>query len=122
MGWRLHQAGPQLIDEIETERRLKTEWDIDPQRQSMRQALLSLGHGSTAIRSHVDIDTEIGLAGFEVVAATQDVLRDVVDIEIVAFPQSGLIIRPGTLELMETALRNGAEVVGGLQSGGRLYC
>ena len=114
MGWRPHEAGPRLIDKIENERRLKTEWDIDPKRQSMRQALLSLGHGSTAIRSHVDIDTEIGLAGFDGVAATQDALRDLVDIEIVAFPQSGLIIRPGTLELMETALQNGAEVVGGL--------
>jgi cytosine/adenosine deaminase-related metal-dependent hydrolase len=114
MGWRPHQAGPRLIDKIETERRLKKEWDIDPRRQSARQALLSLSHGSTAIRSHVDIDTEIGLAGYEGVAATRDDLRDVVDIEIVAFPQSGMMSRPGTLELMEAALVEGADVVGGL--------
>jgi len=114
MGWRPHQAGPRLIDKIETERRLKREWDIDPRRQSARQALLSLGHGSTAIRSHVDIDTEIGLAGFEGVAATRDDLGEVIDIEIVAFPQSGMMCRPGTLELMEAALANGADVVGGL--------
>ena len=30
MGWRPHQAGPSLMDKIETERRLKNEWDIDP--------------------------------------------------------------------------------------------
>ena len=80
----------------------------------MRQALLSLSHGSTAIRSHVDIDTEIGLAGFEGVAQTRDTLKGQVDIEIVAFPQSGMMSRPGTAELMETALANGADVVGGL--------
>lgn len=114
MGWRPHQAGPRLIDKIETERRLKREWDIDPRRQSARQAVLSLGHGTTAIRSHVDMDTEIGMDGFEGVAATRDDLRDAVDIEIVAFPQSGLMCRPGTLELMEAALRGGADVVGGL--------
>ena len=114
MGWRPHQAGPRLIDKIETERRLKREWDIDPRRQSARQALLSVSHGSTAIRSHVDIDTEIGLAGHEGVAATRDDLRDIVDIEIVAFPQSGLMCRPGTLTLMEAALAEGADVVGGL--------
>ena len=114
MGWRPHQAGPRLIDKIETERRLKREWNIDPERQSARLATLSLSHGSTAIRSHVDIDTDIGLSGFEGVAVTREKYRDAVDIEIVAFPQSGLMCRPGTLELMEAALANGADVVGGL--------
>lgn len=114
MGWRPHQAGPRLIDKIETERRLKRNWNIDPERQSARLAALSLSQGSTAIRSHVDIDTDIGLSGFEGVAVTREKYRDAVDIEIVAFPQSGLMCRPGTLELMEEALANGADVVGGL--------
>jgi cytosine/adenosine deaminase-related metal-dependent hydrolase len=100
MGWRPHQAGPRLIDKIETERRLQT--------------VLSLSHGTTAIRSHVDIDTEIGVRGFEGVAETRADYRDFVDIEIVAFPQSGLMSRPGTLALMEAAMANGADVVGGL--------
>ena len=114
MGWRPHQSGPRLIDKIETERRLKGEWNIDPKRQSARLTVLSIGHGSTAIRSHVDIDTEVGLRGFEGVAATREEYRDAVDIEIVAFPQSGLMCRPGTLELMDAALADGADVVGGL--------
>ena len=114
MGWRPHQSGPRLIDRIETERRLKREWNIDPKRQSARLAVLSISHGSTAIRSHVDIDTEVGLQGFEGVAATRERYRDAVDIEIVAFPQSGLMCRPGTLELMDAALADGADVVGGL--------
>jgi len=114
MGWRPHQAGPLLIDKIETERRLKTEWNIDPARQSKRQALLSLSHGSTAIRSHVDIDTEVGLEGVEGVLATKLDLADIIDIEIVAFPQSGLMARPGTLELLKEAMSMGAHVVGGL--------
>ncbi|WP_044008801.1 amidohydrolase family protein [Leisingera methylohalidivorans] len=114
MGWRPHQAGPSLRDKIDTERRLRQEWNIDPHRQSTRQALLSLGHGSTAIRSHVDVDTETGLAGIEGVARTRSELAGLVDIEIVAFPQSGLMTRPGTLELLDAALRGPADVVGGL--------
>lgn len=114
MGWREHQAGPSLRDKIDNERRLRREWDIDPHRQSMRQALLSLGHGSTAIRSHVDVDTKVGLAGIEGVARTREELAGLVDIEIVAFPQSGLMSRPGTLELLDKALRGPADVVGGL--------
>lgn len=114
MGWRPHQAGPGLIDRIETERRLKSEWDIDPRRQSRRQVDVSVAHGTTAIRSHVDVDTEIGLKGIEGVLATREEVRDLIDIQIVAFPQSGLMCRPGTLELMDAALHEGADVVGGL--------
>ncbi|SDE70191.1 amidohydrolase family protein [Ruegeria marina] len=114
MGWRPHQAGPTLKDKIDTERHLRREWDIDPHRQSMRQALLSLGHGSTAIRSHVDMDTDCGMEGFEGVSRTREALAGLIDIQIVAFPQSGLLVRPGTLELMDQALRDGADVVGGL--------
>ena len=114
MGWRPHQAGPSLKDKIDTERRLRVEWDIEPHRQSMRQALLSIAQGTTAIRSHVDLDTDCGMEGFEGVARTREVLADQVDIQIVAFPQSGLLARPGTFELMDQALREGADVVGGL--------
>jgi len=114
MGWRPNQSGPGLMDMIENERRLKKEWNIDPARQSARQVVLSLGHGSTLIRSHVDVDTEVGLGGIEGVAATRETYRDVVEIEIVAFPQSGLMSCPGMLELMDAALANGADVVGGL--------
>lgn len=114
MGWREHQAGPSLRDKIDNERRLRKEWDIDPYRQSMRQALLSLGHGSTAIRSHVDIDTEVGLAGLEGVMRTADELAGQIEIETVAFPQSGLMCRPGTVDLLDQAMQMGADVVGGL--------
>ncbi|MDJ0389588.1 amidohydrolase family protein [Roseomonas sp. E05] len=114
MGWRRHQAGPRLIDKIETERRLKKEWDIDPARQSARQVVQSLRMGTTHIRSHVDVDDAVGLAGMEGVLATRAAYAAVMDIETVAFPQSGLLIRPGVADLMEQAMRLGADVVGGL--------
>jgi len=114
MGWRPHQAGPSLMDKITNERRLKKEWNIDPLRQSARQMIQSLGHGSTFIRSHVDVDPEIGVKGFEGVAETRKKYRDAIDIEIVVFPQSGLMRCPGTLELMDEALAGGADVIGGL--------
>lgn len=114
MGWRANDAGPGLLDKIDNERKLKRELDIDPARQSARQAALSASHGSTHIRSHVDVDTDHGLWGIEGVMATRDSWREVVDIELVAFPQSGLMRRPGTLALMDAALSAGAEIVGGI--------
>lgn len=114
MGWRPHQAGPSLKDKIDNERRLKKEWNIDPARQSARQVEQSLIHGSTIIRSHVDIDNNVGLEGFQGVAETRKNYLQEIDIEIVVFPQSGLMSCPGTLELMDEALNNGADVIGGL--------
>ncbi len=114
MGWRPNDAGPRLIDKVDNERNLKRAINIDPARQSARQVVLSVGHGTTHIRSHVDVDTEIGLWGIEGVAATRAAYADIVDIEIVAFPQSGLLRRPGTLELMHQAMQAGATVVGGI--------
>jgi cytosine deaminase len=114
MGWRPHDAGPRLIDKIDNERRLKKLINIDPARQSARQVVQSSRMGSTAIRSHVDVDTEIGLWGMEGVLQTRADYADIMDIDIVAFPQSGLMIRPGTADLLDQAMKMGADVVGGL--------
>ena len=112
--WYRNEVGPRLIDKIDNERRNKRPLGIEPGRQSMRQALRSLAHGSTHVRSHVDVDTDHGMWGIEGVMVTRDALRDVQFIELVAFPQSGLLVRPGTLELLDRALAMGAEIVGGL--------
>ena len=114
MDWYRNEVGPALLDKIENERNAKIELGIDPARQSMRQSLQSVASGTTHIRSHVDVDTVHGLAGIEGVMKTREALRGVVNIEIVAFPQSGLMWREGTIELMREALEMGVEVVGGL--------
>jgi cytosine deaminase len=114
MGWQRHTAGPALIDKIETERRNRRELGIDSDRQSGRLVAQMVKMGTTHVRSHVDVDTETGIAGIEGVMAMRERLKDVIDVEIVAFAQSGLLVRPGTLELVDKAMAMGAEVVGGL--------
>jgi cytosine/adenosine deaminase-related metal-dependent hydrolase len=114
MPWYRNEVGPKLIDKINNEREVKVALGLDPQVQSERQAILSMSHGTTHIRSHVDVDTHHGLAGVEGVMATREKLAGLIEIEIVAFPQSGMMIRPGTVEMMDAALRLGAEVVGGI--------
>jgi cytosine/creatinine deaminase len=114
MPWYRNEVGPRLIDRINNERAERKALPIDPARQSRRQALLAASHGSTFIRSHVDVDTECGVAGIEGVMATQAALADIVTIDLVAFPQSGMLVRPGTVALLEQALRLGARTVGGI--------
>jgi cytosine/creatinine deaminase len=114
LGWYRNEVGPSLLDKIENERAVRRERDLDSHQQSARMARLAIATGTTHIRTFVDIDTEIGLRGIEGVLQTRDDLRDALTMQIVAFPQSGMLIRPGTVELMETALREGADLVGGL--------
>ena len=70
------------------------------------------------IRSHIDVDPEIGLRHVEALLSLREAYRDVVEMQFVVFPQTGLLIRPGTAELMERALAMGVETVGGLDPAG----
>ena len=74
--------------------------------------------GTVAVRSHVDIDTEIGLKGLEQVLSLRQSHGHLIDIEIVAFPQSGIMRDPGTADLLHEAVANGADLVGGLDPAG----
>ncbi|GAU83753.1 amidohydrolase family protein [Bosea sp. BIWAKO-01] len=112
--WYKNEVGPRLLDKIDNERLNKRRLGIDPYQQSARQSIQSSLMGSTHIRSHIDIDTDHGMWGVEGVMKMRDDYRDIIDVEIVAFPQSGMLRRPGTLELMDEAMKLGAEVVGGL--------
>lgn len=114
MDWRPHRAGPTVLDKIEAERQLRATGAIDPARQSARLLVQAIGMGTTHIRTHVDIDDVVRLAGLEGVLATRAAYADMMDVEIVAFPQSGILVRRDIAALMEDALRMGAEVVGGL--------
>ena len=71
-------------------------------------------NGTTVYRAFADVDSVGRLRGVEGLLALREQWRDLVHIEVVAFPQEGIIRDPGTDELMEEAMRLGANVVGGL--------
>jgi len=71
-------------------------------------------NGTTILRSHVDVDTIGGLKPLEGVLAVRERWADLVDIQIVAFPQEGILKDPGAEDLMREAMRMGADVVGGM--------
>jgi cytosine deaminase len=86
-----------------------------PMEERARNQLdLCIGHGTTAMRSHVMIDADVGLRHLEAILAVREHYRDIIDIQLVAFPQSGILASPGTAELMEQAVAMGCELVGGL--------
>ena len=75
-------------------------------------------NGTTRVRSHVDIDNDVGLGNLEAVLRVREAYREWIDIELVAFPQSGVMTEKGAPDLMAAALRVGADLVGGLDPAG----
>jgi len=71
-------------------------------------------NGTTRLRTHVDVDTIGGLMPLKGLVAARKAFADIMDIQIVAFPQEGIVQDPGTEQLMWQAMREGADVVGGM--------
>lgn len=71
--------------------------------------------GTRAMRAHVDVAPAYDLAGVEGVAAARKKLGHALDVQIVAFPQHGVVRTPGTAELLEEAARGGlVDQIGGI--------
>ncbi len=71
-------------------------------------------HGTTRIRSHVDVDTLGGLTPLLGVQAAAAACADIAEVVTIAFPQEGILRDPGTADLMLAAMQAGADVVGGM--------
>ncbi|MFE5396257.1 amidohydrolase family protein [Streptomyces sp. NPDC056568] len=71
--------------------------------------------GTRAMRAHADVAPAYGLAGVEGVAEARERLADALDVQIVAFPQHGVVRTPGTAQLLATAAREGlVDLIGGI--------
>lgn len=119
--WQPHRAGKSatfsVMERVAIEREiLQCAAPVEQRASALIE--LAVSKGTTHMRSHVDIDPVTGLRSLHSVMAVRERYRDAVMIEIVAFPQRGLISCPGTYELMDAALNEGANLVGGLDPSG----
>ncbi|MFG2137859.1 amidohydrolase family protein [Streptomyces sp. NPDC048650] len=71
--------------------------------------------GTRAMRAHADVAPAYDLACVEGVGRARERLRHALDVQIVAFPQHGVLRAPGTAELLEEAARTGkVDMIGGI--------
>ncbi|HLL78415.1 MAG TPA: amidohydrolase family protein [Ktedonobacteraceae bacterium] len=91
--------------------RYTTEDILERAGRAIREGLLN---GMTVFRAFADVDSTGKLRGLEGLLALRERWRDTAFIQVVAFPQEGILRDPGTAELLEEAMRLGADVVGGL--------
>jgi len=93
----------------------KAEYTVDDVRsRAVRAIRAHVRNGCTRIRTHVDVDTIGGLTPLEGVVAAREACSGVADVEIVAFPQEGILQDEGTESLLDEALSAGADLIGGM--------
>ena len=116
--FRPHTAGPTLADLIRNDQQhwRSAEWSVAVRAGYTLGRMIAFG--ATRIRTHAQIDPDSGLERFEGVCEARAFHRDRCFVEVVAFPQTGILTSPGTESLLSEALSAGADLIGGLDPEG----
>lgn len=85
----------------------------DVKDRALRTLKLMAGHGIQYVRTHVDV-TDPDLTALHAILELREQVSDFMDVQIVAFPQEGILSFPNGKRLMERAVDEGADVVGGI--------
>jgi cytosine deaminase len=113
--WVPNQAkGNRVADRIEAERKVRAGRTVPETVTGANLVRQVVASGTLHMRCHVDIDNQLGLRNLHAILEVREQFRDLVTIEIVAFPQSGIARSPGTDRLLDEAITAGAGLVGGL--------
>lgn len=86
-------------------------WIIENVRKALR---LAAANGVTHIRAFADVDNKAKLEGIKALIKAREEFKDVVEVQVVAFPQDGVVREEGAYELVKQAMELGADIVGGI--------
>lgn len=100
---------------IELAMKVKEQYDESWIIKNVRKAMaLSAFYGCTHVRALADVDSKARLEGVKALLKAREEFKGIVDIQVVAFAQDGVIREPGAAELVREAMKLGADVVGGI--------
>ncbi|MDY6765529.1 MAG: amidohydrolase family protein [Halobacteria archaeon] len=103
------------MNAIELASRVKEQYDESWIYENAKKALkLGVKHGVLHHRAFADTDTKAGLEAIKALLRLRDEFEGVVDLQVVAFPQDGVVRDPGSADLVEEAVEMGADTVGGI--------
>jgi cytosine/creatinine deaminase len=111
--WTPHMAGPTRMSQIETDKRVPPHLPVSTDERAGNLIEACVARGTTHLRTHA---TSISKAALRSSTACwrRERYRGLVSVQIVAFPQSGVMRCPGVLDLLDAAVREGADLVGGI--------
>jgi len=100
---------------IELAAKVKENYDEKWIIKNVRKACALAGrYGCTHIRAFADVDSKGKLEGIKALIRAREEFKGIVDLQVVAFAQDGLVREPGAEALMRQAMDLGADVVGGI--------
>ncbi len=100
---------------IELAARVKENYDEGWIIENVRRAVaLAAFYGNTHIRAFADVDSKARLEGVKALIRAREDFKEIVDIQVVAFAQDGIVREPGAADLVREAMLLGADVVGGI--------
>lgn len=100
---------------IELAAKVKDNYDEKWIIKNVRKAVAFAGrYGCTHIRAFADVDSKAKMEGVKALIRAREEFKGIVDIQVVAFAQDGLIREPGAEALLRQAMKLGADVVGGI--------
>jgi len=92
----------------------KRRFTVEDIRARARRVLdMAVAHGTTVMRSHVEVDPIIELKALEALLPLKQEYQPALDLQLCAFAQEGILQAPGTEALLARALTEGADLVGG---------
>lgn len=103
-----------LFEAIEMWPKFKENLTIDSVKKLALKGIYDeVSQGVQFIRTHIDV-TDPKFTALKAMLELREELKDKVEIQIVAFPQEGMYTYRGGRDLVEEALKMGADVVGGI--------
>ncbi|GAB4528046.1 MAG: amidohydrolase family protein [Anaerolineae bacterium] len=100
---------------IELAARVKEKYDAAWIIKNVRRAVaLAALYGNTHIRAFADVDNKARQEGVKALIQAREEFRGIVDIQVVAFAQDGVVREPGAADLVREAMSLGADVAGGI--------
>ena len=112
--WTPHSAKPNRMSRIENDKHVLPNLALPARERAAFLLDECIRHGTSHVRTHVDIHRETGLKPLEEILAVRERYHGRITIQIVAFPQGGVMRAPGVADLLDAAIRAGADLVGGI--------
>ena len=110
-----HGAMGKAMTAIELASKIKKKYDEAWIIKNVRKALrLAVKYGTTHLRAFADTDSKARLEGVKALLRAKEEFKEAVDIQVVAFPQDGVVRDPGAEDYLRHALELGADAVGGI--------
>jgi cytosine/creatinine deaminase len=86
--------------------------EADVYRRASQTLEECIKHGTTRMRTHVELDAGVEMRSFNALEKLHDDYAWAIDIQVCVFPQEGLTNNPRSDELLVEALKRGANVIG----------